>query len=175
MPAPRSAPPHRRPALVLLVAAGGVAGTFARHGLGLLYPDGPREWPVTTFAVNIAGAFLLGLLMEALTRYASGSRGRRWPTLVRLGAGTGALGAFTTYSTLAVDTDLLAHNGLVGSAVTYALATVTAGAAACAIGIAVGARTATRPRVEARPAERTETDERAETDERSRAGEGSGS
>ncbi|GAA4805736.1 fluoride efflux transporter FluC [Tomitella cavernea] len=140
-----STAPHRRAALAVLVAAGGLVGTFARHGLDVLFPDDPGQWPVTTFVVNITGAFLLGMLLEALTRYRRGAPGGpsadgRWPTYVRLGVGTGMLGAFTTYSTLAVDTDLLLHRGSAGSAVSYALATVLVGAVACALGIAAGAR-----------------------------------
>ncbi|WP_233267021.1 fluoride efflux transporter FluC [Tomitella fengzijianii] len=147
-----SAPLHRRATLAALVAVGGVVGTLARHGLGLLFPDDPGQWPVTTFAVNIAGAFLLGMLLEALTRFgrgAPGGSGTGRSTLVRLGVGTGMLGAFTTYSTLALDTDLLLHRGAAGAAVSYALATVLVGAVTCALGIAVGARLG--PRVAGRP------------------------
>ncbi|WP_182347344.1 fluoride efflux transporter FluC [Tomitella gaofuii] len=135
-----STPPHRRAALAALVAVGGAVGTFARHGLGVLFPDAPGQWPVTTFAVNITGAFLLGMLLEMLTRHKRADSAGRASTLVRLGVGTGMLGAFTTYSTLAVDTDLLVHRGSAGSAVSYALATVLVGAVTCALGIAVGAR-----------------------------------
>ncbi len=147
------APLHLRPAMVGLVAVGGVAGTFSRHGLGLLFPEGPRDWPVTTFAINIAGAFLLGLLLEALSRRGRAAALRRaagedaadsWATPLRLGLGTGFMGAFTTYSTLAVDTDLLVHRGLPASAAGYAIATVLAGLVTCACGIAVGARVAGR-------------------------------
>lgn len=134
------APLYRRPALITLVALGGVLGTFARHGLGLALPRGAGQWPVTTFAINIVGAFLLGVLLEALTRLRGGAgEGARMRT-VRLGAGTGALGAFTTYSTLAVDTDVLVHGGHAGAAISYAIATVVAGMVTCAAGIAVGAR-----------------------------------
>ncbi|WP_182359019.1 fluoride efflux transporter FluC [Tomitella gaofuii] len=135
-----STPPHSRAALAALVAVGGVVGTFARHGLGVLFPDAPGHWPVTTFAVNITGAFLLGMLLEMLTRHKRAGSAGRASTLARLGVGTGMLGAFTTYSTLAVDTDLLVHRGHTVAAASYALATVLVGAVTCALGIAVGAR-----------------------------------
>lgn len=142
MPHPSALPAYRRPALIALVAAGGVAGTFARHGLGLAFPQADGQWPVTTFAINIVGAFLLGMLLEALTRLRGDvGEGMRMRT-VRLAGGTGALGAFTTYSTLAVDTDVLVHGGHAGAAVSYAVATVLVGVVACAAGMAVGARLA---------------------------------
>src|SRR5699024_12170384 len=107
---------------------------------GLAFPRGAGLWPVTTFAINIVGAFLLGLLLEALTRLRSGAAEEGRMRTVRLGVGTGALGAFTTYSTLAVDADVLIHDGYAGTAVSYAIATVLVGMVACAAGIAVGAR-----------------------------------
>jgi len=54
--------------------------------------------------------------------------------------GTGALGSFTTYSALAVDTDLLLRDGYLLAAATYALGTVLAGLLATGVGIALAAR-----------------------------------
>ena len=48
---------------------------------------------------------------------------------------TGFLGAFTTYSTFAVETDLLVKNGYLTVAVTYATATLLTGFAAAWSGI----------------------------------------
>ncbi|MDN5759711.1 MAG: CrcB family protein, partial [Tomitella sp.] len=98
-------PAHRRPGLIALVAIGGVAGTFARHGLGQAFPHSQGDWPITAFLINVAGAFALGLLLEALTRLGAPDAGTAAPRaasslrMLRLGMGTGVLGAFTTYST----------------------------------------------------------------------------
>ena len=54
------------------------------------------------------------------------------------------LGSFTTYSTLAVDTDLLVRDHHLGSAALYAVASVIAGLLATTAGIAVGAQVRTR-------------------------------
>ena len=78
-----SRPPHRRLLLVLAVGAGGALGTGARHGLAQLVPT-VAGWPLATLTANLLGAFLLGMLLEALLR-----RGAETPRgmLLRLGAG----------------------------------------------------------------------------------------
>lgn len=123
-----------------LVFAGGMVGTAARYALSLLIP----AWgavPVATFLINVVGAFALGWLIEALTRRGPDEGGRR---ALRLSAGTGVLGGFTTYSALAVDTDGLLLAAQLGAGVLYALATVILGAVASLGGIAVGAATSRR-------------------------------
>lgn len=134
-PAPRPRPAHLTPANVALVAGGGVLGT----GLRLLLEQAVPHWagvPVVTVAINVVGAFLLGALLEIV---AGPALGKRWSRRVRLGLGTGALGGFTTYSSLAVDTASLTgdHPGL---AVAYALGTVGVGLLASVAGIGAGRR-----------------------------------
>ena len=58
---------------------------------------------------------------------------------LRLLGGAGFLGAFTTYSTLAVDTDLLLRDGYASVAVGYAVGTVVVGFLATTLGIWVAA------------------------------------
>ncbi|MFT4228676.1 MAG: CrcB family protein [Microbacterium sp.] len=120
-------------AFVALVFAGGTAGTLARYLLSLAIP----AWnglPVATFAINVSGAFLLGWLLESLSR--RGDDGAR--RALRLLLGTGVLGGYTTYSAFAVDADGLIASADVAGATLYALATVIVGAAATVGGIAVG-------------------------------------
>ncbi|MCR8693676.1 CrcB family protein [Rhodococcus pyridinivorans] len=133
-PLPRAL--HLRPSALAAVAVGGLLGTSARYGLGRWFPVESGGWPVTTFSINILGALLLGFLLEALIRIGPDTS---WRQVVRLGVGTGALGSFTTYSALAVDTDLLLRDGHLLAAVTYALGTVLAGLVATGVGIALGA------------------------------------
>lgn len=128
-------PPYLRPSALAAVAAGGAVGSVARYLLELRWPAAAGAWPVTTFGINAAGALLLGVLLAA-SAGAGAETGRR--RLIRLGAGTGALGSFTTYSTLAVDVDLLASGGDPVTAATYAVGTVVAGVIAAAVGIAIG-------------------------------------
>lgn len=131
------APPvHRRVPLVLVVAAGGAVGAPLRYALAQALPTAPGGWPTATFVTNLLGAFLLGVLLEALARHGPDDGARR---VVRLGLGTGVLGAFTTYSTLATETVLLGRDGHPTLAVTYGLASAVAGYAAAAAGIGLAA------------------------------------
>jgi CrcB protein len=130
---------HPRPAhlhwrYVGLVALGGTFGTAAREALVLAIPP-LGAFPLAVFLINIAGTFLLGLLLEALARHGADSGNRR---TLRLLLGTGFLGGFTTYSALAVDSALLV-GGVGGLGLLYALGTVVVGAAATWGGIAIGA------------------------------------
>lgn len=125
-----------------LVFAGGTAGTLARFGVGGVVGVGANgfDWP--TFTVNVVGAFALGLLLESLLLVGPDSPGRR---RLRLLAGTGFLGAFTTYSTFALQIDLLLRDGRAAVAATYAAASLAAGLSAVVAGIAL-ARLARRTR-----------------------------
>ncbi|MBU4465570.1 MAG: CrcB family protein [Actinobacteria bacterium] len=128
---------HLRASFLALVFAGGVLGTAAREALSLAFPTGDGI-PYAIFGINVLGAFLLGLLLEALVRRGTDHGGRR---AVRLFFGTGVLGGFTTYSALATDAAALIGRGEVLSGVGYGLMTVLIGAAATFAGIVVGAAT----------------------------------
>jgi CrcB protein len=136
----QSAPPYVRPAYLGLVFLGGMGGTLARFGLAAALPT-PGELPLGIFLINIAGAFALGLLLEALARRGA-DHGRR--RALRLLLGTGFLGGFTTYSALAVDSALLLGAGRAVEGVAYLAVSVLVGLGATAAGIAVGSRTGFR-------------------------------
>lgn len=127
-------PPHLRAAPIALVALGGTVGVAAREALTLVIPT-LGALPLAIALVNLLGAFLLGLLYEALTRADTERSSAR---TLRLLLGTGFCGGFTTYSALAVDTALLLGDGQVVTAAGYALGTVLLGACATWAGIAVG-------------------------------------
>lgn len=126
---------HLRPGQLLLVFLGGAAGTAGREAVNLLLPA-LHGFPSATFAVNILGALLLGLLLESLDRAGSSPKSAR---RMRLLLGTGFMGGFTTYSTFAVDGALLLGAGSVGLGVLYALGCVVLGATASWCGILFGA------------------------------------
>jgi len=135
-------PAHRDPVLVTLVLLGGMVGTTGRAWLEDSHPVPTGEWPWATFGINLAGAFLLGLLLESL---ALGGQDQGWRRRVRLGVGTGALGGFTTYSTFAVETSrLLASAPLTGLG--YGLATVALGLALAWAGTRISAAVHRRTR-----------------------------
>jgi fluoride exporter len=126
-------PPHLRIGPVLLVAGGGAAGTLARYGLAHLEPTRTGGWPWGTFIANLIGAFVLGALLEWLAR--SGPD-HGWRQRARLLFGTGFCGALTTYSTLAVEADLLVRAHDQGLAVGYLLGSLVGGLLATVAGIA---------------------------------------
>lgn len=116
----------------MLVFLGGCVGALARVGLATAFPTLPGSLPVTTLAENVSGAFLLALLL--------GAAGSRLPVgpRVRLTVGTGVLGSFTTYSTLAVEVNdlLLGGDALLGLG--YAALTVVSGLLAAGLGLLAG-------------------------------------
>jgi CrcB protein len=130
---------HLSPGFIVLVAAGGAAGSIARYGVERLLgtSDG---LPVGTLTVNLTGAFLLGVLIEVLALRGSDAGHRR---AARLLLGTGFLGGFTTYSALAVEADGLLRDGRAGLALAYVLATVVVGLLASLAGV-LAARKAAR-------------------------------
>jgi len=128
---PRAA--HHQGRLALLVALGGAVGSSARYGVAQALPP-QHGWPVGTLAANLTGAFLLGALLEVL-----GRRGPETPGVqrVRLALGTGVLGGYTTFSSLALETERLLADGAVGTALGYAGVTLVAGVLCAAAGVAL--------------------------------------
>ena len=121
---------------VVAVLAGGAAGTAARLGVDRWVPHEPHQLPVSTLIINVAGSFLLGLLLGAPLPRVSAD--------LRLALTTGVLGTFTTLSALALSTVLLVDGGQVGTAVLYVAASVAAGLAATAAGLALSGRATRR-------------------------------
>lgn len=115
----------------LLVAVGGALGVLARFGIGRLTLHHEQLlW--STVAINIAGSFLLGLLV------AEHWFGRD----LREGLGVGFLGGFTTFSTFSVQAVLEVDAGEPGRALGYVAASVIGGLAAATAGYALGRRLA---------------------------------
>jgi len=129
-------PLHTRPGLVLLVGVGGAAGTAVRATVAALVPaDG---WPWATWAVNVTGAFLLGLLLDVLARTGPDDGRRR---AARLLLGTGFLGGYTTFSTASTETVRLLEARRYAAAAATSVAMLVLSVGACAAGLAL-ARTA---------------------------------
>lgn len=141
MPAVRGpAPVHLHPRSILLVFAGGALGTSVRYLLTLSVPP-VGGVPLITLLLNVTGAFVLGWLLQSLALHGPDEGVRRD---LRLFAGTGILGGYTTYSSLAVDTDGLIAAQSVGLSILYAVATIAIGAAASVAGIALASTIARR-------------------------------
>jgi CrcB protein len=118
---------------VILVAVGGALGAVARYLVGTwMVSRMGTGFPWHTFVVNVSGAFLIGVLMAlALDKgVASGN--------VVLLVGIGLLGGFTTFSTLAFESIVLAERGLGLAALGNVFGTAIVGLAAAWLGIVVG-------------------------------------
>ncbi len=129
---PTHGPRSPEPALRLVaIAAGGALGTLARYGTGRAVVPSPAGFPWATFAVNVGGSLLLGLIVTLVVE--------RWPPTryVRPFAAIGFCGGFTTFSTLAVETVQRAQHGRVALAAGYVAASVVAGMAAAVLGMAL--------------------------------------
>lgn len=110
------------PVEAVAVAAGGAVGATARAIVGRLL-EGRRA----TALVNVVGSLLLGVVTGAV------AAGRLSPTVATL-LGTGLCGAFTTYSSLAVETESLLADGDVWTAVRFGGGTLLAAVVGAAVG-----------------------------------------
>ena len=131
----RPRPPHLSLANIGLVAFGGSIGTGLRYLITAATPRAAGV-PIATLSVNVIGAFLLGVLLELLAEHGLNAA---WSRRLWLGVGTGGLGGFTTYSTLATETLLLGTTNP-GRAIGYAVGTVIIGGAASIAGIWISRR-----------------------------------
>jgi CrcB protein len=122
----------RKPEVLALIAAGGFIGALGRYELGLAWKTPPGGVPWVTFTINTSGAFLLGLILTTLLDLPTPSRYLR-PFLC-----VGVLGAWTTMSTFAVETDLLAKDRHLGAGASYLAITVIAGLSVAWLGILIG-------------------------------------
>ena len=87
------------------------------------------DFPWATLAVNLAGAFVLSVVV-VLAADVVPSRYLR-PLL-----GTGLCGALTTFSSVVVTVDRMLAHGHAGTAAAYLLATLAGGLAAAVLGLA---------------------------------------
>lgn len=111
--------------LVLLVV-GGSCGAIARYKLGaVLLRREPHTFPFGTFIINVSGALVLGLICGF------GISGN--PYLL---FGDGFCGAFTTFSTFAVESVQLIHGKALKKSVLFIVLSVLTGLFCFAAGYA---------------------------------------
>jgi fluoride exporter len=106
--------------VLLAVAAGGVIGSTARHALSLAFPHVPGVFGWTTFAINVSGCALIGVLMVLIE-----DLGSRRP-LLRPFLGVGVLGGYTTFSAYALEANQAVAAGALGIGLLYVVATLSA-------------------------------------------------
>ncbi|MEI6487177.1 MAG: fluoride efflux transporter CrcB [Sphingomonadales bacterium] len=115
---------------LLLVAIGGALGSVLRYGVGrwVIALTGPG-FPFGTFAVNIVGGFLMGLLAGWLARHSDGGEE------LRLLLGVGVLGGFTTFSAFSLEVYNMITRAEVALAAAYAVSSVAGSVLAVLAGV----------------------------------------
>ncbi len=116
-----------------LVAIFGAAGAVSRYWVdGRISDLTHGQFPWGTFAINVIGAFALGILVALTTERLLLSP--NW----RVALGIGFLGSFTTFSTYAYESVKLGEDGAVGLALVNSVGMVALGLLAAALGLALG-------------------------------------
>lgn len=109
-----------------MVAAGGALGSVARFAIS----HGLKSHLLATLAVNLVGAFLIGLVVATAPQWAS------YETEKLITAG--CLGGLTTFSTFSLEVFQLIESKNLGVAVAYGLGSVVLGVLGVALGFKLG-------------------------------------
>lgn len=115
---------------ILFVGAGGLVGSVLRYLIQLFISKTfITSFPWPTFAVNIIGSFIIGIL------YALADEGALLSPEMRLLLATGFCGGFTTFSSFAFDNLSLLNDGHIGYSLLYIMGSVVLGVFAAYIGV----------------------------------------
>ncbi|MFR9709199.1 fluoride efflux transporter CrcB [Paenibacillus sp. MB22_1] len=115
---------------ILALIVGGLLGTLLRYGLSLWIPN-IGAFPLSILLINWAGCLFLGWLFTVAAL-------RKIHPSIRIGAGTGFAGAFTTFSTFTVQTVDAIHTGHLAAAVAYLLTSLIGGLLMAWAGVRLG-------------------------------------
>jgi len=119
---------------VLLVALGGSIGAVARYKMSgwILHHTIDWRFPAGTFAVNVLGCLVAGILAGLVEKH------DLFTADTRLFFFTGILGGFTTFSAFGLETMFLVQRGQFLIAASNVAASVVAGLLALWVGLGVG-------------------------------------
>jgi len=96
---------------ILLIGLGGAMGSIFRFFIGCWI--GPKNFPLSTFLINVAGSFLIGLVSAYCLKNESFSS--NWKLFLTVGI----CGGFTTFSTFSLENLQLIQNGKFAMAAVY--------------------------------------------------------
>ena len=108
----------------LFIGFGGFIGTVCRYLIGLLPLGTEGGFPVKTLAINILGAFVIGLVSALAVK--NESMDRHLVLMLKVGL----CGGFTTFSTFAYENADLLKNGQTWISVLYMALSLAVGIAA---------------------------------------------
>jgi CrcB protein len=118
---------------IILIAAGGAAGAVSRYLVDTIVSERfAGAFPLGTLVINMSGSFLLGLLFALAVDEA------RLPSEVRPALMIGFLGAYTTFSTLMLESWRLVEDGALALAVVNLAGSMVLGVVAVVAGMAIG-------------------------------------
>ena len=103
----------------LLVGLGGALGSMLRYGTGLVI--GPKNFPLATLLINVAGSFVIGVVIAYSLR--SESFADNW----KLFLATGICGGFTTFSAFSFENLQLLQKGMFAMFALYIAASLLLG------------------------------------------------
>jgi CrcB protein len=110
---------------IILVGVGGMVGSVTRYLVSQVIRH--DSFPYATFAINIAGSLLIGIVMGIASRQANFDN---W----KLFLVTGICGGFTTFSAFAWENIQLMNQERYGAFVIYTGGTLVLGLGAAALG-----------------------------------------
>lgn len=114
----------------LLVAIGGALGSVSRFALGRFsYSYFHHDWPWMTLGINASGSFAIGVIYVLVAEKSTLHADSRYLLMV------GFLGAFTTFSTFALETVTLFESGRGVLAVSYVVLTLLSCLLGCWLGM----------------------------------------
>ncbi|RVU32923.1 fluoride efflux transporter CrcB [Neptunomonas marina] len=114
---------------VIAVATGGALGALGRYWIAGLFNSTHDRLPVGTLICNVLGSFIMGVLFVLIMEKVKLAPELR-PLLM-----VGFLGAFTTFSSFALETAALFEKGHIMSALIYVLFSVLLSISALMAGI----------------------------------------
>ncbi|MCH9660225.1 MAG: fluoride efflux transporter CrcB [Bacteroidetes bacterium] len=114
---------------LLLVFIGGGLGSSLRYGFGKYLNSTATGIPYGTFAANIIGSLLIGIILGMAAKNSILSQNT---TLL---LATGFCGGFTTFSTFAYENHVFLKNGDFGTFALYTIGSFIVGFAAVFLGI----------------------------------------
>jgi CrcB protein len=96
--------------MIWAIALGGAAGTVSRYAISQWMLRAHGAFPLATFAINIAGSFLIALFARVMSTPDSSP-------VLRAALTIGFCGGFTTFSTFSAEFVTLVQEGRTGRAV----------------------------------------------------------
>ncbi|GCD78700.1 putative fluoride ion transporter CrcB [Thermaurantimonas aggregans] len=116
----------------LITGAGSFIGGASRYLVSVAVQLASKVgYPISTFLVNIAGSFLIGLILSAWEQDIISDTSRIF-------LATGIMGGFTTFSSFSQEIMLMLKAGQTGPALLYIFSSIILGLGACIFGYYLG-------------------------------------